>query len=35
VDDTAYDLTVTADRDPAWSQRFAGHLETGRPSITG
>jgi hypothetical protein len=22
-------------RDGSWSQRFAGHLETGRPSITG
>jgi phospholipase C len=30
-----YDLTVTADRDAAWSQRLVGHLETGRPSITG
>lgn len=30
-----YDLTVTASADEAWSQRFAGHLETGRPSVSG
>jgi phospholipase C len=30
-----YDVTVTADSDASWSQRFIGHLETGRPSITG
>jgi phospholipase C len=30
-----YDVTVTVDSDAAWSQRFVGHLETGRPSITG
>jgi phospholipase C len=30
-----YDVTVTADADASWSQRFTGHLETGRPSITG
>jgi phospholipase C len=30
-----YDVTVTADGDAAWSQRFVGHLETGKPSITG
>ncbi|WP_433382656.1 phosphocholine-specific phospholipase C [Actinoplanes sp. CA-142083] len=30
-----YDVTVTAGHDPAWSQRLIGHLETGRPSITG
>jgi phospholipase C len=30
-----YDLTVTASSDPAWSQRFVGHLENGGPSITG
>jgi phospholipase C len=30
-----YDVTVTADCDTAWSQRFTGHLETGRPSVTG
>ncbi|GII55485.1 phospholipase C, phosphocholine-specific [Planotetraspora thailandica] len=30
-----YDVTVTADCDEAWSQRFVGHLETGEASITG
>jgi phospholipase C len=30
-----YDVTVTADCDRGWSQRFVGHLETGRPSVTG
>jgi phospholipase C len=30
-----YDVTVTADSDAAWSQRFVGHLETGQPRITG
>jgi phospholipase C len=30
-----YDVTVTANCDAAWSQRFIGHLETGKPSITG
>jgi phospholipase C len=30
-----YDLTVTIDADPCWSQRFTGHLETGEPSVTG
>ncbi|MER5918021.1 phospholipase C, phosphocholine-specific [Streptomyces sp. NPDC001982] len=30
-----YDVTVTTDRDHAWSQRFTGHLETGQASITG
>ncbi|GAA0386703.1 phospholipase C, phosphocholine-specific [Microbispora corallina] len=30
-----YDVTVTADCDAAWSQRFVGHLETGEASITG
>jgi phospholipase C len=30
-----YDLTVTTSADAAWSQRFVGHLETGRPSISG
>jgi phospholipase C len=30
-----YDLTVTIDSDPGWSQRFTGHLETGAPSVTG
>jgi phospholipase C len=29
-----YDLTVTASSDPAWSQRFAGHLENGGPSTS-
>jgi phospholipase C len=30
-----YDLTVTIDTDASWSQRFTGHLENGKPSITG
>ena len=30
-----YDVTVTAGSDDTWSQRFSGHLETGRASITG
>ncbi|GII30173.1 phosphocholine-specific phospholipase C [Planotetraspora mira] len=30
-----YDVTVTANCDAAWSQRFVGHLETGEASITG
>ncbi|MEV4299169.1 phosphocholine-specific phospholipase C [Microbispora rosea] len=30
-----YDVTVTADIDGGWSQRFVGHLETGEASITG
>ncbi|MFD5082765.1 phosphocholine-specific phospholipase C [Kitasatospora sp. NPDC058406] len=30
-----YDFTVTVNNDPAWSQRFVGHIETGRPSTTG
>ncbi|MEU7883047.1 phosphocholine-specific phospholipase C [Microbispora bryophytorum] len=30
-----YDVTVTADNDGGWSQRFVGHLETGEASITG
>ncbi|MET8638401.1 phosphocholine-specific phospholipase C [Streptomyces sp. NPDC004680] len=30
-----YDVTVTADCDHGWSQRFTGHLETGKASITG
>ncbi len=29
-----YDLTVTSDADPAFLRRLAGHLETGRPSLT-
>ncbi|MFI6075728.1 phosphocholine-specific phospholipase C [Actinoplanes sp. NPDC051343] len=30
-----YDLTVSAGSDHGWAQRFAGHVETGRPSISG
>jgi phospholipase C len=30
-----YDLTITATADHGWAQRFAGHLENGRPSISG
>ncbi len=30
-----YDLTITAGSDHSWSQHLIGHLETGRPSITG
>ncbi len=30
-----YDVTVTADNDTSWSQRFIGHIETGEHSITG
>ncbi|MEU7890952.1 phosphocholine-specific phospholipase C [Microbispora bryophytorum] len=30
-----YDVTVTADNDEGWSQRFVGHLETGEASVTG
>lgn len=30
-----YDLTVTTDRDHTWSQHLIGHLETGKPSISG
>lgn len=30
-----YDVTVTSHADAAWSQRFTGHLETGKDSITG
>jgi len=29
-----YDLTFTVAEKPAWSQRFAGRIETGRPSVT-
>ncbi|MGI8841491.1 MAG: phosphocholine-specific phospholipase C [Caulobacteraceae bacterium] len=29
-----YDLAVTSDADPAFLRRLAGHLETGRPSLT-
>ncbi|MFC4032282.1 phosphocholine-specific phospholipase C [Streptomyces polygonati] len=30
-----YDFTLTASNDPTWNQRFTGHLETGRPSVSG
>ena len=30
-----YDLTITLSNDSSWSQRLTGHLETGRPSVTG
>jgi phospholipase C len=30
-----YDLTISANSDHGWAQRFAGHIETGRPSISG
>jgi phospholipase C len=30
-----YDLTVTIDAEGLWAQQYAGHLETGEPSITG
>jgi phospholipase C len=30
-----YDVTVTADVDSTWSQRFIGHIENGEDSITG
>jgi phospholipase C len=30
-----YDVTVTADIDPTWSQRFIGHIENGADSVTG
>ena len=29
-----YDLIVTADRDPVWSRRLSGHMETGRASLS-
>ena len=29
-----YDFTVTSDADPAFIRRFAGHVETGRPSVS-
>ncbi|MER6846910.1 phospholipase C, phosphocholine-specific [Streptomyces flaveolus] len=29
-----YDLTVTADGDPAFLRRFAGHVENGRPGVS-
>ena len=30
-----YDVEVTTPEDPAYRRRLSGHLETGRPSITG
>ncbi|TVT21077.1 DUF756 domain-containing protein, partial [Amycolatopsis rhizosphaerae] len=30
-----YDFTVTVSGDSGWSRRFAGHIETGAPSVTG
>jgi phospholipase C len=30
-----YDVTVRVTDDHTWSRRYVGHLETGRPSITG
>ena len=30
-----YDVEVTTDDDPTYRRRLSGHLETGRPSITG
>jgi len=30
-----YDVTVTADSDSSWSQRFIGHIENGEHSVTG
>jgi phospholipase C len=29
-----YDFTVTAAAHPGWSRRLAGHIETGRPSVS-
>jgi phospholipase C len=29
-----YDLTVTADHDPAFLRRLAGHVENGRPGVS-
>ena len=29
-----YDLTVTAESDPTFARQLAGHVETGRPSVT-
>ncbi|MEY9995980.1 phospholipase C [Streptomyces sp. V4I8] len=29
-----YDLTVTADADPAFLRRFAGHVDNGRPGVS-
>jgi len=30
-----YDFTVTSDLDSAWSQRFTGRVENGKPGISG
>ncbi len=30
-----YDLSVTLANDPAYVRRFAGHIESGKPSVTG
>ncbi len=30
-----YDVEVTTAEDPTYRRRLSGHLETGRPSITG
>jgi phospholipase C len=30
-----YDLTLTLDKSAAFGRQFAGHLENGRPSVTG
>jgi phospholipase C len=30
-----YDLTVTISGDASWSQRYTGHLENGKHSISG
>ena len=30
-----YDVTVASASDHGWAQRFAGHVETGKPSISG
>jgi phospholipase C len=29
-----YDITITSHADPAYLRRLAGHVETGRPSIS-
>jgi phospholipase C len=30
-----YDVTLTCDLDPSWSQRYTGHVENGRASVSG
>ncbi|MEU8571199.1 phosphocholine-specific phospholipase C [Streptomyces pathocidini] len=35
VSDGWYDFTITVSGDSSWTQRFAGHLETGTTSISG